>query len=547
MRIPENNKLIHYNPPQIRGAVVRAHVEVMLAARRAGKTTGVIAERISWNAFRMPRSLGGILMPSYKKFLTQFITSLSDGLESLGYVEDRDYVIGKRGPRNWEQAYHKPKDYSHAIHWRCGSIEAFISQDTDAAGAGLTLDRLVIDEAKHINGVRLQEETLAALSGHPQYFAGLSEHLSLLITSDRPYDSKGKWFYKYREQMDPVVIKAIFQLQLEIQHYETKVRDGGLSLSTIGTYALRVKQLKHQLNQLRMVATYWHEASTVENVHVVGPAYFKLMANTLEDGPFGASILNMDLNYVSGGFYPDLGDHHTYFPKTAAYTRSLGLDREARYALAERSSRHDAEIMPRLPLEIAMDYGGSFNCMAIGQMFGDVFRIDNGLHVYHPGKTKDVVDLFTKYYSSHVCKEVIFYFDHTAKGKDGKSDYAYYEIVIRALKAAGWTVKAVDIGQQPSHQYRYEAWGDFLSENGSPPFEVQWNSDNCEDMLISMRMAGAKQDYKGFSKNKTPEKDTTLDQAHATHYSDAVDTLVIGRSLSMKNQISLPNISGFSS
>ena len=394
--LPDGSKLrIHYNIPQIRGAVVRARTEVLRAARRSGKTTGVIAERCSWNAFRLRRSLGGIVVPSHKKFLTSFIPSFIQGLESLGYVEERDYFIGRRGPKHWDQPHHRPKRYDHALHWRSGSAESFISQYGGSAGAGQTLDRLICDEAKHIDGDQFEEETLAAMSGHPAHFKDQPEHLSLLITSDLPYDSKGRWFYKYREKMDPDVIKTIMQLQIEVQHLQGKIHSGGLSSSSIPVYHSQIRKIHHALDILRSKATYWHEASTVDNIHAVGSQYIKLMAEKMEVPRFMASILNLDVNYVASGFYPDLDDsRHTYHPRTAAYTASLGLDRDARDKLSTPDCRHDAELVPNLPLEIAMDYGNSFNCMAISQFLGDTLNIDNGMHVYRPMKTVDVVRLW---------------------------------------------------------------------------------------------------------------------------------------------------------
>ncbi len=544
----EHRKVLHYNIPQIRGAVVRARTEVLRAARRAGKTTGVIAERVSWNAFKLRRSLGGIVVPSHKKFLTSFIPSFIQGLEALGYVEERDFYIGRRGPKHWDQPYHRPKKYDHAMHWRSGSAESFISQYGGSAGAGQTLDRLVGDEAKHLDGDQFEEETLAAMSGHPAHFKDRSEHLSLLLTSDMPFDTKGKWFYKYKAKMDPEVIRTIMQLQVEIQHKWERINSGEISAASQLTYRSQVREYEQVLNQLRAKATYWHEASTIDNIHAVGPQYIKLMAEKMEMAPFMASILNMDVTYVAGGFYPDLDDsRHGYWPRASAYSASLGLDREARAKLATPDCRHDAELVPRLPLEIALDYGASFNCIATGQFHGDLFRVDNGLHVYRPQKTADLVRLWCQYYQYHPVRDVFYYYDHTAIAKDGKDDYSYADIVIKELRKHGWNVKPIYIGKQPEHHYRYEAWGDLLSEDGDPPFRVEFNLDNCEDMLISLHMCEAKQTAKGFHKNKSPERDKTLDQAHAPHYSDAVDTLILGRLLNAQGAVSMPVISGFGS
>lgn len=539
--------LLHYNLPQIRGAVVRARTEILLAARRAGKTTGVIAERVSWNAFQLPRSLGGIMMPSHKKFLTSFISSFIDGLESLGYVEEKDFFIGRRGPKHWEQPYHRPKKYDYALHWRSGSAESFISQFAGSAGAGQTLDRLVGDEAKYLDGDQFEEETLAAMSGHPHIFRDEPEHRSLLITSDRPYAAKGRWFFKYKDLMDPVVIRAIMQLQVEIQHYELRIRKGGLTDGTVATYQHRIRQLHQANNILRAQATYWHEATTIDNIHAVGLPYIKLMAEKMDPIPFRVSLLNEDVAFVTGGFYPDLDDdYHGYHPQASSWTVSLGIDRAARAKLTAPDCRHDAELQPKLPLEIAMDYGSSFNCVVVAQRFDRTLRFDNALHVYHPLKVRDVVHRFIEYYLHHPCKEVIYYYDQTAVGHDGRSSFSYMEIVVDELRKAGWSVKPVYIGPQPKHHLRYELWGEFLSKETNPPFDVRFNLDNCENLLMSMHSTAAKQDGReGFRKDKSAEKDPAYDQAHAPHLSDAADTLLIGHSSNVMDRVSLPSASGF--
>lgn len=539
-------KVIHYNLPQLRMAVVRAQIMVMLAGRRTGKTTGAFAPHTSWGAFQLPRSLGAIVTPTYKKFLTEFIPSYIDGLERLGYIQERDYFIGRRGPKVWDVPYHHPQKFDNAIHWRSGSADVFVSQDIPGAGAGLTLDRIAADEAKYLDGERFQYETLLAMSGHPQYFKDKPEHKSLFLTSDRPYHAKGKWFYKYRSMVDPATIKMIIQLEIEGMELRQRIAAGNISQSTLYSYTSRLNRINKFADLLRIGAVYWLEASTIDNIHAVGLDYIREMAEGLDVGKFSTSVLNLDVNFVPGGFYPDLDDErHTYVPSTAAYTVSLGLERDALDSLRQIDSRHDAEILPNLPLEIAMDYGNTFNCMAVGQMFGKNFRIDRGFHVRHPQKVGDVMDMFIEHYRPHRCRDVVYYYDHTAKGHDGKDEYSYADIVIKALRNAGWSVTPVYIGKQPTYEFRYEAWADFLGVNGNPPFSVTWNRDNCEDMLISLHMASAKQDFKGFRKDKGPEKDAAQDQAHATHYSDACDTLVIGRTLTMRSKINLPIVSGF--
>lgn len=515
----------HFTWPQRRSLIIRPKTEVAIIGRGGGKTVKIITPRMVHNAFAMPRSLGGFMTPTFKKLFTELFPGIFEGLDELGLVEGRHYMVGKRGPRKWELPYHRMRDWTHAMHWCSGSARAFISQDPGmkGSGQGLSMDDMIVEEAALIDGFRFENKIRQAIRGNLNHFGGMSEHHSLLIVTDRGDTKKARWYEKYKADMDPEVIEMIFKAYYELQQLVLKVRKGGLSEATHTRYLQEIKLLEEDLNYLRSIATYYHEASVLDSIEVYG--WDKLLRDekTMDPTMFRRSLLNEAVDVVEGAWYSHLDESiHCYSPATTSWTTARGYDRDR---MSSKDCRHDAEILPDLPLEIAMDYGGHFNCMVVGQKFQDVLRIDNGLHGAHPMTTGDVVTLFTKYYAAHPTKLVHYYVDDTAKDTHGTTIHRYYDVVMNVLTQAGWDVRPIHIGQTPEPKLRYEM---FVSLLRQPEPSVMWNPDNCADMLISMRNVRIQEGPKGIRKNKNEEKGPIEDQVHAPHYSDAVDTLVWG-------------------
>lgn len=515
---------VHFNWPQRRSMIVRARIEVAVLARGVGKTERIIAPRMAHNAYAMPRSLGGMVTPSYKKLFTELVPSIYSGLDELGYIENRHYVIGKRGDSRWPQPYKRVRDWSHAMHWAVGSGRVFISQDRPGMGNGLSLTDMILEEAKLLDGPRFFGSVRQTIRGGIEHFGGKSEYQSILIVSDRPVTKKEKWFLVYKDGHDQQIIDLILQGAHRQQQLALSIQKGGLSERTVRDYQYQIEQLEVQLNELRCIATYWHEASALANIEVIGWDNFLEMERTMPPRLFASSIMNEEVDTIEGAWYPDMDDDHFYDPLTTSWTTERGFDRDRG---ASKDCRHDAEIVSHLPLDIGMDYGGRFNCMAVGQMFEDVFRIDNGFHCTSPERTVDVVNAFCRYYRTHATKLVYYYYDKTALDPHGASGHTYYQVVHDTLSKHEWNVVPVYIGQTPSPKRRYELSSSLLRQR---PVAIQWNPHNCRDMITSMRMTEIKEGKNGMEKNKSAEGKVPLEEEVLNpHYSDAVDTLVWGR------------------
>lgn len=518
--------------------VVRANTEVAKLARGVGKTEGIVAVRAQHNAYAMRRSHGGFVAPTWKKMFTDLWPQLINGLEGIGYVEGKHFVMGKRGDKRWDQPYRRPRDWSHTMHWNCGSARSFLSQYNSTIGNGQSFDDLIVEEGKMIDSEHFYSNTLPAMRGNLEHFGGMSEHHSLLIVSDAATTKAGKWFEAYKKQMDAEVITMILQAAYRQQKLFMTIRAGGLSESTVERYTQEINQLEKDLNELRKNAVYYHEASILDNIEVYGWENFLRKERTMNPYLFRSSLLNESIDTVEGAWYHNLDDRrHCYIPKVTSWTEAKGYDRER---MSAQDSRRDAEIISTLPIDIALDYGGNFNCVAIGQQFVDQYRIDNGFHGTHPEVLGDVLMKVVNYYMHHTAKSINYFFDDTAKDKHGSTRFNYYDIVVSTFTDHGWDVNPVYIGQTPDPPLRYELTVHLLTQDPAP---VKWNPDNCSDMLTAMRLTQIREGPRGMAKDKRPEGRSLEEQVHAPHYGDAVDTLLWGRFQIMDQRSDMPSFS----
>lgn len=523
---------IHVHRTQAEGMIVRAQEEYHIAGRGGGKTDGIISERIEHNAFKMLRSMGGMVAPSYYKLLTQFLPKVRKGLERLGYTEGIHYFVGSRAPRawRWEIPISAPFKWDTTIHFKCGSGIQMFSQDRPGSSSGVDLDYLVGDEARYLKYLMLQEETLPAIRGNYGRFGHLSEYSSMVFTTDRPRTAKSRWILDMEARMDPRVIQVIKDVQLRVYLLKNAIRNG-VTPATAKEYNYRIRRFEAVLNELRKGAVFYKEWSALENIHVLGFDYIRKEKERLSDYEFRISILNEPIDSVEGGFYPDLDeDRHTYEAHALDYIEN---NRDKWDRLENRDCRHDARMSDRLPLDIAFDYNYNFSCCVIGQVTGDTYSVDNCMYVKPPQKLRHLAEQFDNYYRFRQCREVNYFYDHTAIGGDAARDYTFADDIIRELTQRGWHVNPVFIGQAPGHHDRYVFWSNLL---GSPVdrlraeglMPVEFNQDNCEPLLLSMKLAPARQVRDRFEKDKRSEG-RDGDQAEATHLSDACDTLVWGR------------------
>lgn len=516
---------VHYNRPQLRSMCVMAQHERAIWSRGTGKSDGLIAPRVAHNVFAMPRSLGAFEARSFQQLFTRTLPPMIKGLERLGYRLERDYTVGERGPKAWKLPIMPPLKWQNAIHFRNGSAIAMISQQNAGSANGLSIDWLVADEGKFLKKEQHDEEVMPAMRAGQIEFRHLSCHQSTLIASDMPTTPSARWLLDEEEKMDVECIELILSTQLEISKLQRAIDAGGISAASAQVYRSRIRRLEAELNVLRIGTLYFSQANALDNLAVLGEGYIARQRQNLPEYIFLTSIMNQRPDRVEGGFYPNIDEVDTYVAPDASYITSAGIDLTK---LEVEDCRKDGMLVPTLPLWMAPDFGASFNCVAIGQLFDKDFNVDNQLYVKHPGKIRDLARKVAAYYQYHGTRHIKLFFDHTMIGEDAQREYGFAVELQRELEALGWTVEMIYTGQAPGHHVKYTFWVRNIAnpEPGTP--RIRFNAENTEPTLLSMRLAGAKQTRRGFEKNKDDERNPNADQSETTHLSDAADLLLMG-------------------
>lgn len=521
-------KQLHFNKPQLRSMLIAAPNEIFIAGRGTGKTTGVLAPKTAQQYFKtMPRGTGVILNATFTQAYTRTLKELIRGWQMLGYQMDHHFIVGQRPTDkwkkkwNWQGPYAPPLDYKYFISWYNGAVAQIVSQERVGSSNGISIDWIVGDEAKLLNEDKLKTELLPANRGYIPAFENNPYHHGITFTSDMPIGTGGRWLLDKVNDMDKAVINDIWKL-LAIR-YKLMYGHGQVASYVQKQIDRQVKVIDEELNYLRKGFLYYHEASTLDNIHALGLDYIKQQIRDTSSFQFDTQILNIRPLRLEDGFYPDFDENkHGYFSEDPDYFDNREFDP----LVTDFDSRKDKDCNPNAALHIAIDYNRRIHPLVVGQDNGTEIRAVKGLHALYPGKLKDVLSKFIDYYKHHKYKVVYYWYDHTAVG--GENETEKCEDVIDTLQSAGWTVIPMYIGKAPGHETKYRMWGHLLTEDGYYERVFRVNRENCDKVITSMGLAEAEQRKDGFGKDKKTEHDPKFPAEDSTHYSDAMDMMVYG-------------------
>lgn len=470
---------------------------------------------------QMPGSCTGFVSPSYKKCLTNTLPSLLVHWERWGYKRDVHYTVGKKPWKalKWKDPIFTPQNWENCIGFYNGSVCQIISQDRDGSSAGLSLDHILIDEAKYVDYEKLKNETLQTNRGNEMYFKGCHLHHGLTITCDTATTKKGSWFMNYEQQMDQELVKCIEGLVY--QRWQT-VQRMKAPPERLNYYQAELKRIDRDLFILRKNCLLYCRYPSIFNLAVLGEDFIRRMKRDLPPLTFATSIMCKHLGIQADGFYGSMREGVNLY--TAPDTSRLTLQNVQHI---EDDCRLDADCDPDAPLVIAFDANANINWLVVGQVAADG-RLCVLKSFYVKYQTLDaLVALFNKYYAWHRNRQVYFVFDSTFKGQGfaANNNEDFYILITNLLLSAGWVVEQVYIGNPMGHVDKYHLVNRMLV--GKATHQVFINRDNNSDLLLSITTAAV---YNG-KKDKRGEKlaETEEDKLEArTDGSDAFDTLCIG-------------------
>lgn len=544
-------KQVYFNKPQRLTQLIAANTTVIVAGRRTGKTDSIAAPFVLRNMQRMPGSTGGIVVPTFRHGLTNTLPGLLAAWKRWGYIEGVHYVVGKKPLKSFAKPITDPKDYEHVISFYNGSVAVIISQDRPGSSNSLTLSWLLVDEAKFINYEKLKDETLPANGGIKSHFGRHSFNHSIMILSDMPQTKRGSWFLHYQDKMDKELIEIIEGTIYEIWRVKERIRDLRRNKMPIPAYLKsHLRKLDRQLNQMRSVAVYYKEYSSIENLQLLGENYIKQMKRDLTPLTFQTSILCKRIGIAKDGFYSSMREGHKYDANNNEYLDSLGLDAGFNHPdiLETMTSQADGDVDTNAPICIGMDYNANINWIVCGQPIGRKLNVIKSFYVKFERKIPALIEDFCRYYATHQNKTVVFYYDATALG----SNYAVNEqdfrwVVTHEFERHGWRVEAVYLGNPMRHDEKYLLINQgFAGKQRLMPF---FNRSNNEDLVLAIQSAGVSRGRNGFRKDKGGEKLAETEEdllEHRTDGTDAFDTLYIGCEKFPYHDTFAVNISGIS-
>jgi hypothetical protein len=514
---------VYHNIPQLLFYIIKAHITLCFWGRATGKTEGPGVDFTLHNILTMPQSLGGLVSVSYDKLLTFIQPKLIKGWEKYGYIEDTHFWVRKFAPKDLKRKrpFLSPTEPKHFIHWYNGSGIQLISLDRLGISNAADLDWIYADEARLFDYEKFIE-VINANRGNADKFGHLAQHHSVLLTTDKPRDSKGSWLYDLADQNDPELIEMI--MLIEEQIYDLNIT---LSQTKSQKKARRIQSLiddfQAELQELRIDSVACIEASTLDNIHALGVEPIKNFKRQLTDIAYRISILNETVKEVEQGFYPDLEDTvHGY----DAVNHSWLDTHEINHRDPDPDCRWYTDYNPNAPLDIALDTNAKINNIVTGQGNRSEYRIQSSK--YYEGPFKKLLEQWDRFYKHHPEKVVNYYHDHTDIKGRADSDMTYADEIPQILRSLGWQVNPAYIGMQPTYRSRYLMWQKMLTSTDDKFPAFKYNRSTSDYWAERARMTGTRIGPTGFEKDKRDEKKPNFDQREAPHITDAADTLIIG-------------------
>lgn len=404
------SKKLHANYAQLRVLAILSRITICVMGRGTGKTDFITAPWIAGNVFAMPRSVGGLIIPNYSNYQKIF-SEIKKGLEKIGLRENLHFVINRQPPKAWgAKGYNAPStDFKNYISFYNGSGFYILSSNTGHNGANL--DWLAVEEAKLIPDVFFRETYLAVRGANIDLFGDLSNFGSLLVVTDRPRQGEYDWFYSYEKEYlnedNLLLIELIKAIGLKIKKLEKQVTT---NVVLTDAYLLnKIANLKAELNFFRRKAINYVEASSLENIHVLGTEKIVEWAKTLSSYDMAVSVMNLKPNQAEHRFY-DFFDtkKHAYYAEN--------------------------DILPNIPLHIAFDYNSAICCLEVVQVVNNVCKVVRSFD--SADGLESLCNQFISYFKPLINNKLVYYYyDHTAKqGRGANNRIAYHETVEHFLR-----------------------------------------------------------------------------------------------------------------
>lgn len=231
----EKRRDVYLNPVQQRIFMAMARHLRVLAARRFGKTDGVIGPRIWAAAESQPQGAGAFLGSSRKQIYGRTIPGVIAAIERFyGFKEGTHFGWGKP-PKDVPKCIIRPKSYDNCMWFANGHLIHALSLSVFGSANGMTLCEIFADECKFLPKKKIDEEVMPALSGivdpfgRPGFTVANPFYKSTCFVSDASLTSRGDWLAKDEKMLDTLIEEGPCKgmtyrdVQRELDEYATGV------------------------------------------------------------------------------------------------------------------------------------------------------------------------------------------------------------------------------------------------------------------------------------------------------------------------------------
>lgn len=245
-----------------------------IAARRTGKTDGLVAPYVWMTSNSMPGMLGAWVAVSRQQGFSKTIPGTMAAMERMFGFQIGIHMGWGRPPKHVRPSIFKPKSYENIIWFANGAQWALISLSQTASANSYTFSACVGDECRFFPKKKVDEDLMPALSGqtHPLGDINFSDYNPLYrstrFVSDASLTAKGSWLEREDEKLDLEIETGRFKgktyrwVQNELEEYADKViryndllynaKKTGHSLRVVSVEektiirAVALKMLKHE-------------------------------------------------------------------------------------------------------------------------------------------------------------------------------------------------------------------------------------------------------------------------------------------------------------
>lgn len=226
---------IYLNKFQQKSLIMKAKDERIIAARRMGKTDGLVAPYVWAASNSMPGMLGAWVAVSRRQGFCKTIPGTMAAMERMfGFTQGIHFGWG-RPPKHAQESILKQKNYDNYIWFANGAGWVLISLSQTASANSYTFSAMVGDEARFFPYKKVTDELMPALSGqtHPLGNINFSDYNPLYkstrFLSDASLTAKGSWLEKEEEKLEldvetgPFKGKTYRWVQERLEEYADKV------------------------------------------------------------------------------------------------------------------------------------------------------------------------------------------------------------------------------------------------------------------------------------------------------------------------------------